>query len=175
MVAHAQPRRSTAAPAPVGEPQAHAAAARVLRHFRLVFNAVKTHFRAVEKQTGVSGSLVWALSMIEQHPGIGISDLARRMDIHQSTTSNLVKRLIARGLAEGVRDGPDRRAVQLRLCDAGREVLAKAPQPFAGVLNQALNALDEDTLQRLERDMGTLIQTLGPASQADDRTPIVPT
>lgn len=173
MVARVQPRRSASAPDEESSPDA--AATRVLRHFRRVFNAVKTHFRAIEKQTGVSGSLVWALSLIDRHPGIGVSELARRMDIHQSTTSNLVKRLIARGLAEAVRDGPDRRAVQLRLCEAGRDALAKAPQPVAGVLNQALSTLDQDTLQRLERDLGTLIQTLGPVTHADDRTPIVPT
>ncbi len=29
--------------------------ARVLRRFRIVFNAVKSHFRAVESKVGVSG------------------------------------------------------------------------------------------------------------------------
>jgi hypothetical protein len=35
-------------------------AARVLRRFRMVFNAVKTHFQQVEKQAGIGGAQVWA-------------------------------------------------------------------------------------------------------------------
>ena len=47
-------------------------AARVLRQFRQVFNAVKTHFRQVEKTVGLGGAQVWALSVIRDIPGIGI-------------------------------------------------------------------------------------------------------
>lgn len=172
-----RPRPSpTEAPAeaPVAtDPAAAVTAAQVLRHFRLVFNAVKTHFRLVEKQTGVGGALVWAMSVIDQQPGIGVSALARRMDIHQSTTSNLVKTLIERDMVEGIREGPDRRAVHLRLRPAGQAVLLKAPQPFSGVLHEALDSLDLATLLRLEHDLGALIATLKPPARAG-RIPMVP-
>lgn len=69
-------------------------AARVLRRFRLVFNAVKTHFQQVEKRTGLGGAQLWALSIIRQRPDIGVGDLANAMDIHQSTASNLVRALL---------------------------------------------------------------------------------
>ncbi len=74
------------------------AAVRVLRQFRQVFNAVKTHFRQVEKTVGLGGAQVWALSLIRDMPGVGIGDLAQAMNIHQSTTSNLVKGLVEREL-----------------------------------------------------------------------------
>ena len=138
----------------------------VLRHFRHVFNAVKTHYRLVEKHTGVGGALVWAMSLIEDQPGIRMGELARRLDIHQSTASNLVKALTERGMVEGRRAEPDRRAVQLHLMPAGHAVLSRAPRPFSGVLHQALGALDAETLGRLEHDLGALIQNLGPAARA---------
>jgi len=47
-------------------------ASRVLRRFRLVFNAVKSHFRAVERKAGISGAQLWALSVVHGHPGIGV-------------------------------------------------------------------------------------------------------
>lgn len=163
---------SPAPPARSNDAAAIAATTQVLRHFRRVLNAVKTHFRRVEKQTGVSGTLVWAMSVIAQHPGIGVSELARRMDIHQSTTSNLTKVLIQRDMIEAVRAGADRRAVQLHLRPAGEGVLKKVPGPFAGTLHEALRALDIDTLQRLERDLGALVDLLGPATRAE-RIPMV--
>ena len=34
---------------------------------------------------------MWALSIVDAVPGIGVGDLAAAMDVHQSTASNLVK------------------------------------------------------------------------------------
>lgn len=150
----AAPRKIAAQGAPV-EP-----AARVLRRFRLVFNAVKNHFREVEKKAGVAGAQLWALSVVRDRPGIGVSDLARAMDVHQSTASNLVKTLLERSLVEARKDGTDRRTVQLHLLPAGSKVLRRAPGPFAGVLPEALAALDSQTLSRLDKDLGTLIDAL---------------
>ncbi|WP_083876668.1 MarR family winged helix-turn-helix transcriptional regulator [Ideonella sp. B508-1] len=87
-------------------------AARVLRRFRQVFNAVKTHFQQVERQVGVGGAQVWALSVIQARPGIGVNELAKALDIRQSTASNLVRALVDRGLVATSRAERDRRAVE---------------------------------------------------------------
>lgn len=148
------PRTPAARPSPD-------ASARVLRRFRLVFNAVKTHFREVEKKAGISGAQVWALHVIREHPGIGVSGLARAMDIHQSTASNLLRALLEKELVVADRGGSDRRSVQLEATARGLRVLAKAPGPFTGVLPEALARLDRQTLARLDRDLGKVIEELG--------------
>lgn len=135
-------------------------AARVLRRFRLVFNAVKAHFQQVERTAGIGGAQLWALSIIRSQPGRGVNDLARAMDVKQSTASNLIKALAERGLIAISRDGPDRRAVQLEVLPAGRKVLKQAPGPFAGVLPEALASLDTQTLERLDADLANLIAVL---------------
>jgi DNA-binding MarR family transcriptional regulator len=149
----------------IGEP-----AARVLRRFRLVFNAVKTHFQQVEKKAGVGGAQLWALSIIRGSAGIGVNDLARAMDVHQSTASNLVKSLVERELVVAAKDGADRRAVQLRVTAAGGRVLRRAPGPLTGVLPQALASLDARTLARLDKDLAALITAL----DADERGANIP-
>ncbi|MDL2356597.1 MAG: MarR family transcriptional regulator [Pseudomonadota bacterium] len=135
-------------------------AGRVLRQFRIVFNAVKTHFRQVESLAGVGGAQLWALSVIAARPGIGVSDLGRAMDVHQSTASNLLKGLAERALVRTVKDTGDRRALGLYLTADGEAVLRAAPAPFAGVLPDALAGLDARTLARLERDLDKLIGAL---------------
>lgn len=147
------------------------AATRVLRQFRIVFNAVKSHFRQVEREAGVGGAQLWALSLIDNTPGIGVSGLAREMDIHQSTASNLTRSLIERGLVSGAREGLDRRNVTLRLLPAGAAVLRCAPMPFAGVLPEALSSLDAETLGRLEQDLGKLIEVLA-ADESVGKVPL---
>jgi DNA-binding MarR family transcriptional regulator len=137
------------------------ASVRVLRQFRLVFNAVKTHFREVEKKSGVAGAQLWALSVIGDRPGVGMTELARAMDVHQSTASNLVRSLLEQDLVAAKKSGTDRRTVQLHVLAAGARALRRAPGPFAGVLPSALSSLDPAALARLERDLNKLITALG--------------
>jgi DNA-binding MarR family transcriptional regulator len=145
-------------------------AIRVLRRFRMVFNAVKTHFQQVEKQAGVGGAQVWALSVVDAQPDIGPGRLAQAMDIHQTTASNLVRTMVAAGLVIVHRDGPDRRLSRLRITPAGQQVLRRAPGPFGGVLPEALAELDAATLTRLDHDLGVLLQHL----RADDQAAGIP-
>jgi DNA-binding MarR family transcriptional regulator len=143
---------------------------RVLRQFRVVFNSVKTHFRQVEREAGLGGAQLWALSVIQRRPGIGVTELARELDIHQSTASNLIKALAERSLVETSRHGVDRRSVALHIGAGGEALLRSAPMPFAGVLPDALASLDPETLGRLEQDLGKLIALL----EADETSAKVP-
>jgi DNA-binding MarR family transcriptional regulator len=143
---------------------------RVLRQFRIVFNAVKAHFQQVEKQAGIGGAQVWALSVVRDNPGIGVNDLALAMDVRQPTASNLVRLLAELDYLEVRKHARDRRAVALHLRPAGRRVLKNAPGPFQGVLPAALRSLDKEILVRLENDLDVLIETLG----ADGRGAKVP-
>jgi DNA-binding MarR family transcriptional regulator len=161
----ARPAQAGLSGSDIGEP-----AARVLRRFRLVFNAVKTHFQQVEKKTGIGGAQLWALSIIRASADIGVNDLARAMDVHQSTASNLVKALVERELVVVTKDGRDRRTVQLRLTAAGGKVLRHAPGPLTGVLPRALASLDDKALARLDADLALLISALN----ADERGANIP-
>jgi len=146
------------------------AAIRVLRQFRQIFNAVKTHFQQVEKKVGLGGAQLWALGVIRDNPDIGMGDLGKALNIHQSTASNLVKSLVERELVLAARNGSDRRAVTLRLLPGGAKLLKRSPGPFTGVLPEALAALDEESLERLEVDLARLIDVL----HADERGGSIP-
>ena len=161
MPAATKPVRSRAARAPATAVKRKESATRVLRQFRIVFNAVKTHFRQVEKEAGLAGAQLWALSVIADAPGIGVNDLAAAMDVHQSTASNLLRSLVARKLVAVRKNGADRRMVQLHPLAAGLRLLRTAPGPFAGLLPAALASLDATTLGRLEKDLEAVIAGLG--------------
>lgn len=141
-----------------------------LRRFRMVFNAVKTHFQQIEKRSGVGGAQMWALSVIREQPGIGVGDLARAMDVHQSTASNLVKSLVENGMVASAKDGLDRRALRLRLLPPGSTVLRRTPGPLQGVLPEALKTLDPKTLKRLNADLDQLLTVL----KTDERAAWIP-
>ena len=147
------------------------ASMQVLRQFRQIFNAVKTHFRQVESKAGLGGAQVWALGLIGETQGIGVSELARRMDVHQSTASNLVRALVDKELIATTKDDLDRRTVQLWTLPAGAQALRASPGPFEGVLPGALKSLDPELLERLHADLSVLIRVLQ-AEGADPHTPL---
>lgn len=136
-------------------------AAIVLRQFRVVFNAVKSHFQRVESQSGLGGAQLWTLSIVSHHAGTDVGSLADSMDIHQSTASNLVRALVKKGLIRSARDEEDRRVVRLHTTPEGEALLANTHGPFAGLLPDALQRLELETLTRLHADLGALIGQLG--------------
>lgn len=135
-------------------------AALVLRRFRQIFNAVKAHFQQTEKRSGLGGAKIWALSVIQDHPGIGSGALAKAMDIRPSTASNLLKALIQHELIEVRKSESDRRTVQLFVLPAGKKILKSLPGPHSGVLPDALQRLDPATLKCLKRDLERLTEVL---------------
>jgi len=141
-------------------PAAPPEAAQVLRQFRVVFGAVRRHFRRMEQQAGIGGASLWALSLIARQPGLGVGQLAALMDIHQSTMSNLLRNMVREGLVQMERASHDRRFVELYALPAGLKLLRRVRGPYAGVLPDALGRLDPLTLARLQQDLTRLIEAM---------------
>lgn len=137
-----------------------ARSSQVLRRFRVVFNAIRSHFKQIEKQVGLGGAQVWALSVIRDQPGIGMGELAKCLDVHQSTASNLVRVLHQKELIRMDKNAQDKRHVHLHTTPQALTLLARVPGPFEGVLPAALDELNPQTLQRLDQDLAELISLL---------------
>jgi len=132
----------------------------VLKQFRLIYGSVRHHFRQIEAACGVSGSQLWLLHELNACPGIGVSELAQRLSIHQTTCSQLVEKLVVRGYVEKTRSAADQRRVGLTITRSAAAVLARAPGPAEGVLPEALMALPDATLRALSVQLAKLIDGL---------------
>jgi DNA-binding MarR family transcriptional regulator len=108
----------------------------------------------------VTGTQLWALSELEQHPGMSMTGLAEAMALHQSTTSNLMDKLLRRQLVRRQRDRMDSRVGHLYLTRAGERALRTAPVPARNVLLDALEHLSPERLRLLDRELTTLLQRI---------------
>lgn len=131
-----------------------------LKRFRVIYGCVRQHFRQVEQKCGVSGSQVWILQEIASAPGIGVSELAGHLAIHQSTCSQLVEKLVIRGLIVKQRSKEDQRRVGLTLTARAAKVVGSAPGPAEGLFPDALKALSEAELRELNRALANVIEQL---------------
>lgn len=138
----------------------HPFAVDALKKFRVIYGCVRHHFREVEKKCGVSGSQLWILQEAAATPGIGVSEIADRLSIHQSTCSQLVEKLVARGLLFKERSKEDQRRVGLTLSAAARKLIGSAPGPAEGVFPDALKALSESDLRQLNDALSKVIGEL---------------
>ncbi|MGA1349214.1 MAG: MarR family winged helix-turn-helix transcriptional regulator, partial [Burkholderiaceae bacterium] len=100
--------------------------------------------------------------VIHQQPDIGTGDLAKAMEVQPSTASNLVKPLIAKGLVEVEHSKLDRRIVQLRSTAQAKSLLRQAPRPWSGPVLEALQTMDEATLDSLQEGLEQLLDSLTP-------------
>ncbi len=114
----------------------------------------------MEKSAGIGGAPIWAMHLIAKQPGIGVTQLAQAMDVHQSTASNLVRGLVKAGLIISEKSAQDKRVVELYALPDGLKLLKKVAGPYSGVLPQALSELDAQTLQELERNLAVLLQRM---------------
>ena len=144
----------------------------VLRQFRLIYGSVKQHFRDVEKQCGISGSQLWLLREVDTTPGMGVSRLAERLSIHQSTCSLLVEKLVGADLVSKTRSAEDQRRVGLEVTPTGKRLLKTAPGPAEGILPEALKQLPDDTLQTLNANLDQLIGHLTLRNENDAEKPL---
>lgn len=132
----------------------------ILKDLRVVFRVTQAHSRWVEKQCGVSAVQLWALSELDARPGLSVSELSKALSIHQSTASNMLDKMEAKGLIQRNRTGADQRVVQLFATDAGKAFLANAPGPAQGAISHALAQLPEEVLNQLEFGLDSLIDTM---------------
>jgi len=144
----------------------------VLKQFRLVYGAVHRHFRAIERHCGLSGAQAWMLRELTRAPSLGVTELAARMSVHQSTASQLIEKLVRAGYVERAAHKEDRRRVRLRPSRRGLALAARLPQPAEGVLPRALGMLPDASLRALRINLARLTSHLQTRRAHDAQAPL---
>jgi DNA-binding MarR family transcriptional regulator len=133
---------------------------RSLKKFRIIFGSVRQQLRDIEKTCGITGSQLWIIHEISKAPGIGISELAQTLSIHQSTCSLLVDKLVQRKLVRKERGQEDQRRVGLHILPEAEHILNIAPGPADGILPDAIRALPVEELEKLDDVLEKVIRQL---------------
>lgn len=144
----------------------------VLKSFRIIYGSVRQHFRLVERTCGISGSQLWILHELLRSKDIGVSELATKLAIHQSTCSLHVEKLVKRGFLTKTRLESDQRRVQLTVTAKGRKVVAFAPGPAEGVLPEAIAGLSPAALRGLQRGLQQVIAALDVRDESAANKPL---
>ncbi|HMT80028.1 MAG TPA: MarR family winged helix-turn-helix transcriptional regulator [Azonexus sp.] len=129
----------------------------VLQQFRVIYGSMRQYFRELEDSCGLPGAQTWVLQEVVRNPEIGITELAGRLGIHQSTCSIIVEKLTSKGYLIKQKMSQDQRRIGLRLTPAGEQLIAALPGPAEGVLPEALAAIPLVCLKTLHINLEELI------------------
>lgn len=143
---------------PVGRPNN---AARAMNSLRRIVHGLRIATRASESAFGVSTAQLFVLRQLSAAPGQSLGALAARTRTTQSSISEVVARLVRRGLVtRGVSKG-DRRRAELTLTEAGRIMLASAPETVQERLLHGFDKLDESSRAALAEHLESWLAAAG--------------
>jgi MarR family transcriptional regulator, organic hydroperoxide resistance regulator len=135
--------------------------AETIDNMRRVFQAVNDFSRIAEKETGLTGSQLWAVKTIAESKSIRVSDLARKMYLHPATVVGILDRLEAQQLVQRKRSTTDRRVVDVELTPSGERVFASAPDIAQDLLVKGLEKIAEEKLLGIHEGMAEFVKMLG--------------
>lgn len=132
----------------------------ILRKLRIVIRSAQRHSSWIEKQCGVNGAQLWIMQELHVTPGLRVGEIAARLAIHQTTTSNLLDELQKKAYVIKQRDTEDQRVVRLTLSESGAALLARAPRPAQGLLPGALMQMNGAGLLQLDAGLQGLLDSI---------------
>ena len=144
-------------------------AARAMDSLRRIVHAIRVSTRGSEGSVGISAAQLFVLRQLASVSGQSMSEIAARTRTTQSSVSEVVGRLVSRGLVDRRTAPTDRRRAELTLTPAGVAVLARAPETVQERLLAGFARLGE-------LEQATLADTLEAwlvASGLDDVRPVL--
>ena len=111
---------------------------------------VARELRRETESLGITSRQATLLSLIREHPGLSLRELAALERISAPSLSGHVDRLEDAGLIARVRSGGDRRRVGLDLTTAGDRLLRKVRAQRTTWLAERLAALTPDEVEAIE-------------------------
>jgi MarR family transcriptional regulator, lower aerobic nicotinate degradation pathway regulator len=116
---------------------------------RRIVHALHAGTSASERVVGLSGAQLFVLRQLHADPEQSLGDLARRTRTTQSSVSEVVARLVKRGLVARDPSATDRRRAVLTLMPAGEALLATAPETVQERLVAGFGRLEPSTQRAL--------------------------
>lgn len=100
------------------------------------------------------------LRLVRLQPGIGVREASQQIGVAANTVSTLVNQLVAAGLLSRRRDPVDGRAARLELTARARRRMALWRDHREQALGAALDELDAEQREALERSLPALHKVL---------------
>jgi DNA-binding MarR family transcriptional regulator len=133
----------------------------VMDSLRRIVRVLGASARGPAARHGATGAQLFVLRQIDAAPGLSIGELAARTLTGQSTVSEVVTRLVDRGLVSRRANPTDARQTRLQLTARGRSEVRDTEPTAQERLAAGLAALDPNEREALARSLDRWLQAAG--------------
>ncbi|MFD1138755.1 MarR family winged helix-turn-helix transcriptional regulator [Paenibacillus urinalis] len=116
----------------------------IFSSFRQVNQSFHRLFWKQEEEMEITRIQMLVLSILIEHPNIGLAELAELCHMGSSTTSGVVDRLVKAELVERDRCLHDRRSLELQVTEKGREVQKRVYELWMSKVSHMMDLPRED-------------------------------
>lgn len=132
-------------PPPLSRAETHVLCAAMYNFLSATRRLVEQPLHTME----VNQSEIEVLYFVHNHPGVGVSDVARMRFLRVSNVSTTVRALIANGLLNRASNPDDKRVQMLQVTDEGTRILDDIAERWATLINKITNEMNPDSVRIL--------------------------
>lgn len=139
----------------------------ILLSLRELRKETHTLLEEQSKKYQLSMTQIFALDMIRQNPKLSLRELAKKVNLSPSTTSEVVEKMVKAGLVEREQSEKNRRRIELSLSNKGLDTLESTYSDWIDDFS-ILDELGDDKLQAFYETQQEMIDLLKKRRVSDE-------
>ncbi|MBO0430141.1 MarR family winged helix-turn-helix transcriptional regulator [Vagococcus fluvialis] len=139
----------------------------ILLSLRELRKETHTLLEEQSKKYQLSMTQIFALDMIRQNPKLSLRELAKKVNLSPSTTSEVVEKMVQAGLVEREQSEKNRRRIELSLSNKGLDTLESTYSDWIDDFS-ILDELGDDKLQVFYETQQEMIDLLKKRRVSDE-------
>jgi DNA-binding MarR family transcriptional regulator len=132
----------------------------IIYSIRRLIQASELYTKELNKKYQVSAAQLNCILTLYEHGPLPPSKIANHMMVKSSTVTGVVDRLEKKGLAERMRNSPDRRVITIQLTEAGKKLAQHAPPPIQQKIIDGLKQTENAKKEQIVRSLNILTSML---------------
>ncbi|MGA9178420.1 MAG: MarR family transcriptional regulator [Desulfobacterales bacterium] len=134
--------------------------AQIIFSIRRLIQANELYTKELNKKYQVSSAQLNCILSLYEYGPLPPSKIARHIMVKSSTVTGVVDRLEKKGLAERMRNSPDRRVITIQLTEAGKKLAQNAPPPIQQKIIDGLKQTEKKKIDQIVRSLNMLTDML---------------
>ena len=127
---------------------------------RRLIQASELYTKELNKKYQVSTAQLNCILTLYEYGPLPPSQIAKHMMVKSSTVTGVVDRLEKKGIAERMRNSPDRRVINIQLTKAGQKLAENAPPPIQQKIIDGLKQTDKNKVEQIVNSLNMLTSML---------------
>ena len=132
----------------------------IIYSIRRLIQASELYTKELNKKYQVSSAQLNCILTLFEYGPLPPSKIAYHMMVKSSTVTGVVDRLEKKGLAERMRNSPDRRVITIQLTEAGKKLAQNAPPPIQQKIIDGLKQTQNAKKEQIVRSLNMLTDML---------------